>query len=79
MLKLMISFNVLKLVTSCVDKSLFLDASTDLNMIRIAIFFSYQIISVWNLLLESIVSSSTLAAFKRRLRKFDLHISHLTY
>ena len=42
-------------------------------------FFSYQIISVWNLSPESIVSSSTLAAFKIRLRKFDLHdIFHLT-
>ena len=36
-------------------------------------FFSYRIISVWNLLTESSVSSFTLAAFKTRFKKFDLH------
>ena len=43
-------------------------------------FFSYQIILVRNLLPESVILSSTLAAFKTHLRKFDLHdICHLTY
>ena len=43
-------------------------------------FFSYRIISAGNLLPKSVVSSSTLAAFKTRLRKLDLHdVCHLTY
>ena len=84
MLKLMISFSVLKLVRSFKDIPvvIFLDASTYLNLKYNAYhhFFSYRIISVWNLLPESIVLSSTLAAFKTRLKKFDLHdICHLMY
>ena len=43
-------------------------------------FFSYRIISDWNLLPKSVVSSSTLAASKTRLRILDLHdVCHLTY
>ena len=36
-------------------------------------FFCYRIISVWNLLPESVVTSTTLIAFKKCLNKFDLH------
>ena len=36
-------------------------------------FFSNRVVPVWNLLPESIVSSSSLSAFKMRLKKFDLH------
>ena len=36
-------------------------------------FFSNRVVPVWNLLPKSIVSSSSLSAFKMRLKKFDLH------
>ena len=84
----MISFNMLKLGYKLpIDILLFLEANTNLNteydMPIYRYFFSYRlyrIISVRNLLPESIVSSSTLAAFKTRVKKFDLHhICHLTY
>ena len=36
-------------------------------------FFSNRVVSVWNLLPESIVSSTSFSGFKIRLKKFDLH------
>ena len=37
-------------------------------------FFSHHIVSVWNSLPELVVVSTSLAGFKARLNKFDLHL-----
>ena len=79
----MIFLYVIKLITICEDILWYTDDDDDDTLVlrckhypkhdSFRYFFCYRIILVWNLLPESVVSSTTLTAFKKCLNKFDLH------
>ena len=56
----MIFLFVIKLLTICIDILWFCDVNINPSMTLLDTFFCNQIISVWNLLPESVVSSTTL-------------------